>query len=507
MKTQLQKPSPSSFIGQLIRLSPKSAGNVLLYVVVLMLIFGVLGVVMVSLFTSSTASTVTRNDTRRARYLSESGVRYVASELREADFEEDIIIDPLNTLTYTVSGAGSFDPNIFSPWFDSNASVDSPDVISLNVPLGELPDDFTAPAVNGVWVVNYDYVTGTDPDITTMRDEAISYSINGAFLDVDISSDFVAEPEDRIALAVEPTPAPQSLNEGENLYVVRDARLFFPPFSGAVNIHRVDYGYERLVDDPANNRVILENLTASQFPNTLTAFPLNVVGDSGGSPYAGDFVILSPRNYMVMAEGTSDEVTWGDAYAQGVNVYDHSLIRPESRKPDITADEYTSGIPSRSPYISVDTDADTLNIGSGRTPVGGAEFDTAFYGGDQSIGGDRDYCQQGACLFNLGVRAFFLLDFSSQGDGITFTLTSFGPDLAPHNSATSVGGDIELSELVGYAGDSRLVPDPDPLNDLQFLATNANDRGLDPPKIAVEFDTRPTPGLLFRRRRQCRNPQ
>jgi outer membrane protein assembly factor BamB len=88
------------------------------------------------------------------------------------------------------------------------------------------------------------------------------------------------------------------------------------------------------------------------------------------------------------------------------------------------------------------------------------------------------------------VRAFFLLDFDSQGDGITFTLTSFGPPLTPHNSATSVGGDIELSELVGYAGDSRLVPNADPLNDLDFLATNPNDRGLDPPKIAVEFDTR-----------------
>ncbi|MEA1988798.1 MAG: hypothetical protein U9N57_06285, partial [Pseudomonadota bacterium] len=143
---------------------PNAAGNVLIYVVVLMLIFGVLGVVMVSLFTSTTASTVTRNDSRRARYMAESGVRYASSELRKADFEEDIIIDPLNTLTYTVSGAGSFNINIFSPWFDSNASVDSPADISLSVPLGELPDDFTAPNGAGVWVVNYDYITGTGPD-------------------------------------------------------------------------------------------------------------------------------------------------------------------------------------------------------------------------------------------------------------------------------------------------------------------------------------------------------
>jgi outer membrane protein assembly factor BamB len=53
-----------------------------------------------------------------------------------------------------------------------------------------------------------------------------------------------------------------------------------------------------------------------------------------------------------------------------------------------------------------------------------------------------------------------------------------------------VGGDFELSELMGYAGDSRLVADPDPSNDSLFLASNEDDRGLDPPKIALEFDTR-----------------
>jgi hypothetical protein len=440
--------------------------------------------VMVSLFTSSTASTVTRNDTRRARYLSESGVRYAASELRAADFEEDIIIDPLNTLTYTVSGAGSFDPNIFGPWFDSAASVDSPDIISLSVPLGELPSDFTADPLTDVWLVNYDYVTGTGPDITTMRDRVISYSINGAILDADITGDFVANAGERVCLAVEPSEG-RTINEGGDLFVVRDARLFFPPFNGAVNINRIDYAYERLVDDPANNRVILANLTASQFPNTLPAFPLTVEADIGGT-YSGDFVILSPRNYMVMAEGTSDAVTWGDAYGQGLNVYDHSLIRPESRKPDITADDLTSNLSeqeSDSRFFETDIVADTLTIGGGLS----GQFGSAFYAGDKSIGGNRDYCEQGACLFGPGVRVFFLVNFSQQGDGITFTLLGKGEEapVDPNNSASSVGGDFRLSELMGYAGDSRL----DEAGTI-FLATNEDDRGLDPPKIAVEFDTR-----------------
>jgi outer membrane protein assembly factor BamB len=126
---------------------------------------------------------------------------------------------------------------------------------------------------------------------------------------------------------------------------------------------------------------------------------------------------------------------------------------------------------------------DKITIGGG----GANQFGSAFYAGTETIGGERDYCQQGACMFALGVRVFFLLDFSQQGDGITFTLlNASGKDAEdkPLNSASSVGGDFQLSELMGYAGDSRL----DAAGTI-FLATNEDDRGLDPPKIAVEFDT------------------
>jgi outer membrane protein assembly factor BamB len=80
------------------------------------------------------------------------------------------------------------------------------------------------------------------------------------------------------------------------------------------------------------------------------------------------------------------------------------------------------------------------------------------------------------------VRVYFLLDFIRQGDGITFTLIN-----GANNRRTSAGGDGDLSELMGYAGDSRIDGD-NPFTG--FLATDPQDRGLDPPKIAVEFDTR-----------------
>jgi outer membrane protein assembly factor BamB len=491
MHKLVKYPSNRTVLHPPIRPYPNATGNVLIYVVVLMLIFGVLGVVMVSLFTSTTASTVTRNDSRRARYLSEAGVRYAASEMRKADFEEDIIIDPLNTITYTVSGAGSFDLNIFSPWFYSDADVDAPSIINVSPRLGEIPVDFTTDPANplsAVWLVNYEYITGTGPDILTMRDPAYSYAISGASLAVDIAgSSFLAEAGERVVLAVEPIGPDQDITEGGDLYVARDARFFFPPFNGAININRVDYAYARLVDEEANGWVKLENVTASQFPNTLSAFPSPILSrGSGSGNYDGDFVILSPRNYMVMAEGTSGEVSYGNSYRQGMGFYDHSLIQPGTRKPDITAEKLVSNLSeqeSDTRFFETNLVDYELKIGGGTTD----EFGSAFFDADMNIGGERNYCQQGACLFASGVRVFFLLDFNQQGDGITFTLLSkgFGALGPPNNSASSVGGDFQLSETMGYAGDSRLDADGN-----IFLASNVDDRGLDPPKIAIEFDTR-----------------
>ncbi len=85
----------------------KQSGSVLVYLIVVILIFGILGVTMVSLFTTASTSSATPNDARRAYNLAESGTRYAFSELRENEFEEDTII-ALNSTTYNVTDAGSF---------------------------------------------------------------------------------------------------------------------------------------------------------------------------------------------------------------------------------------------------------------------------------------------------------------------------------------------------------------------------------------------------------------
>jgi outer membrane protein assembly factor BamB len=446
-------------------------GNVLIYVVVLMLIFGVLGVVMVSLFTSTTASTVTRNDSRRARYMAESGMRYAFSEIRKAfseingiDSIRDFMNDTLNITTYKIGGTENFTINVFSPWFVTPAKQDilggGGDLV-LEIPVGELPEGYSIPASN-IYAINYRYKDSPN-------DESGSWApvtgFDGTTNILTLSDDFhasISKTKEEICLAVQPKSI-QPIVDGGNLNVSLEAQTIFPKYGGAINIRRNDYFYEERIDDSDNNRVILRNLSKRPESDWITA-------------NTTDFVILSPRNYMVAPTGTSDGTVYRGDYTFAKGIYYSSLI-PESGEIGLTT---LSEQETDTRLFELDTVEDILYIGG---EGGGGltnEFGTALFDATLSIGGDQDYCVQGACLFELGVRVYFLLDFNQQGDGITFTLIN-----AATNNETSAGGDIDLSELMGYGGDSRTQSDGS-----TFLATAPEDRGLDPPKIAVEFDTR-----------------
>ncbi|MGD8990958.1 MAG: pilus assembly PilX N-terminal domain-containing protein, partial [Desulfobacterales bacterium] len=464
-----------------------AAGNVLIYVVVLMLIFGTLGVAMVSLFSSSAASTVARNDTRRAIYMAESGMRYGFSELRTVglpDHSNDYINNNINSLTYIVTDAGSFTINVFAPIMKTPPTPDEQSLPTDNplilLPhLGTIPLDFLAETpLNNIYVINYDYVGElASPNIprddeSAEIDRIVAYSPT---FNLDLKDDFNIRKEKQVVFAVKPTQNWTIADGGNgNLFVTPDARSILPRFDGAIEIRKNHLYYEKRIYDLATNSYELTNIVTK---NPGSSLPLDVT--------TSDFVILSDKNFMVIPTGKSVDVEYGGNFEFGNNL---AWVNPRalSRTPDITADDLTSNLSeqeSDTRFFEVDTVIDELYIGGGQTD----EFGSAFFDADLMVGGDQDYCQQGACNFRSGVRAFFLLNFSGQGDGITFTLLGKGfiPPLTPNNSATSAGGDFELSELMGYAGDSRLDA-----AGTSFLATDPNDRGLDPPKLAVEFDTR-----------------
>ncbi len=450
-----------------------SRGSVLVYLIVVILIFGVLGVTMVSLFTTATTSSATPNDSRRAYNLAESGTRYAFSELRENDFDE-ATFNALNSTTYNVTDAGNFSLKAFSLWFES-PSIQSSGPYTLNIPKGRLPLDFNVPDNSNVWIINFEYLEA-DTDNLSARSPVTTYTrIDDTTARFNIAGGFNASTGERVCLGVMPTTTQGPLAAGADLYVERIAKDFFPRFMGAININRVNYSYDRLVDDPANNRVKLENLDASRFNNTITEFPLTVTRTTSGT-YTGDFIALSPGNHMVIPTGTSGSVSYGGDYEVGINIYDQSPPPP-------LPFEYPFNIVATDPrLITLNQDDGTLDIGGSYTPPDSVDFGGAWYSGNQSIGGNPNVCNTGACLFGLGIRVFFTFNYTGDGDGFTFTMMNADP--TDGNVITSIGGDSQGSELLAYAGDSRQNPAGPP-----FLDNNGG-RGIVPPKLAVEFDAR-----------------
>src|SRR5512133_3102359 len=110
----------------------------MVYVLMTMVIFAVIGVTMVSLFSTSISSSATANETRRAFYLSESGIRYAVSELRQNGFTQ-ANINNLNTTNYTMPPSGGFDIRVFGAWFQppSNQNV-SGGVITVELEKGKI---------------------------------------------------------------------------------------------------------------------------------------------------------------------------------------------------------------------------------------------------------------------------------------------------------------------------------------------------------------------------------
>lgn len=457
---------------------PTARGSVLVYLVVLILLFGILGVILTSLFTTSTLNSATPNDARRAFYLAESGMRYAASELRAHDFD-GITVEALNSNTYTLSEGGSFNINVFSPWFKSQEDIENGSNLKLKIPLGEIPNSFLVGSQDQIvnyTFINFEFTGGTIPS----TGEAViqSYSNRTATsIDLNFGADgFTANKGEIICLAVHPT-SDAPLLAGGDLEVSLAAKNYFPPRNGAIYLVAAtgplegDYFYENRIDDPVNNKVILTNI--SKLP-AAPGFPITL--------QTTDYVILSPRNYTIITSGTAGDVTFGGNMDYAMNIYSKTLLNPLTRSPDIDAQELTDNvaeIATDSNFIGVDTVNHTLNIGGGIT---GPDFGAAWYNADQPIGGKTNFCQAGACEFGLGMRAYFVVKFSTEGDGFTFALIN-----GANNDNTSVGGDINMGELMAFAGDSRLVADPSDLfNPDEFL--DGKGEGLEPPKIGLEFD-------------------
>jgi hypothetical protein len=122
-------------------------------------------------------------------------------------------------------------------------------------------------------------------------------------------------------------------------------------------------------------------------------------------------------------------------------------------------------------FIHVDQATSQISLGKFRSN----RFGSVWYSG----GAVQGNCTGGKCSFGPGFRAFFVFQFDagSSGDGFTFAFFN-----GVENNINSVGGANGWGELMGYAGDSRIDSAGNSFLDGQ------GGRGIQPPKIAIEFD-------------------
>jgi outer membrane protein assembly factor BamB len=472
------------------RLLSSSKANVLVYLIVVVLIFGVLGVTIVSLFTTATTSSATPNDSRRAYYVAESGIRYALSQIRNSNFNDNFIQSLNNMPSYKLSDGGSFWINVFSPWFEYT-SISGSD-LTLEVPnAGKIPENFSIPNIT---LINWNDFRNSPPNPPPPDSwEPITGSLatsGNTSLTITVANpaDFTVGTTDIVCLAVQPTNAdPASpLQAGEGIYVTLDAQDVFPPGNGAIRIvtndgQLGDYYYQELIPDIPNNRARLTNLAA--LPGTT----FTQISDFS----TDDWVVLSLNNYRLLATGKSGdvEITIGDDKPLNIfsDVGSYTIYESE-----LIADRSVKEWYEVQPVIQTDTVEDKITLGGP-----GRAFGDLWYGGEKPIGGDSNFCQEGRCLFGDGIRAFFTLDvedsFGNGGEGFIFAIIAGGPDSDPENTRDSAGGDFERSELLGYAGDSRI----------DAVGTSFVDNyapkppGLLPPKFGFEFDTRTNYDLTF----------
>ncbi len=456
-----------------------SRGTLLVYMVVVILIFGVLGVSLVSLFQTSTESSATPNDAKRARYIAESGIRYALSEIRNSDNVANAAESLNTTADFKLGKEGRFTASAFSTAFKSaqNKTIFSSGDLTLDVPYsGKFPEDFNIDqAVNDFYIVDWREFKGTTPPADSYALVTASPDPGGATdVNLNVGDNYDAGLGETICFALLVTDAQTNIGRGSSIYVNEKAAEFFPTQNGAIRIFtpnngdQYDYFYETR-EPPSSGKVELTNLREMPGDTWTNIADLR----------AGEYVILSPYNFRVFASGTSDQTTvsvgqdkpfWALAVPDEFTIYMDDLLQDQSVK-------------QVGDVIRTQAAGDQkIELGKGTSGTEG--FGDLWYGGEKAIGGDASYCDLGRCLFDKGIRVFFTTDIipgAAGGQGFTFAMIAGGSLLVPINTSLSAGGDFKLPELLGYGGNSQI-------NDTPLYLDGSGD-GLIPPKLAVEFDT------------------
>jgi outer membrane protein assembly factor BamB len=446
-------------------------GNILVYILMIMVIFGLLGALMVSLFSTSISSSATPNESRRAFYLAEAGLRYGLSELRQKGFSASNIAELNNTL-YKMPPSGNFDITVFGAWFKSptNQNVPGGGPLSVEIDKGKIPPYFYEKTLPAIIPNLYLVVASLDPrstikkpgpaEVTTVN--GFSYTVgNDTSFTFDIAGDFVIGINKDICMGFNPATGRIFTPSGDSeayLFLPETAGKIFPRIDGSFLFAGRTFFYKTATEE-LNGNIKINNITSASLAQV--------------DVQESDYILLAPNNYFITSKGTSGQVTFGGDLDNAVSLSDHNF----HSEPDIELDiSKVSQIEDNPSFITggSDSQGDYLQIGG----ITGSAMGALWFNQPLYLGGATDYCNSGKCFFKNGIRVFFTLEYTGSGDGFIFSLTN-----GTSNSSTSIGGDLAAAELLGYSGDGRLNADG-----TQFIPGST--RNLNPPKMGLELDTK-----------------
>ncbi len=162
-------------------------GSILVFLIVLMVIFTVLGVGMVSMFGSSVLSVFGSNSARRANYLAESGLRYAISEVRNALSEDKFnTLVNLNNRTFQVFPAVESFNLAISPYFGSTTGTAQTQIgtnyVTVTFAGAGFPENFTIPSNARLQVGSYPAQIITAPAAISKGATSVTFTLSSNIL-------------------------------------------------------------------------------------------------------------------------------------------------------------------------------------------------------------------------------------------------------------------------------------------------------------------------------------
>lgn len=431
-------------------------GSVLLYLIAMFVVFGLIGAGMVSIYNTAVSGQSVMNQSYRSNLSAASGVRWAMAQ-GYAGGENALV--SINQVTQTLDGNNKFTLAI-NPYYFKNATVSSGTSFTASAGMAGLAATFpTTKPVNATLLLK----TASDQPIVSVT--SYTYSAGAKTLAFVVNSSLNIS-DSPVFLAFQTSGNQTSFAANGTLTIANTSVDFFPDsgsfcLGDSAGIDSNLFYYKSRVQNGTS--VTLSGLAAVSNSTAFSAW--TTVPDQ-------TYVILG-QNYGLVSQGqylagnssipvNSTGSVWYVANAtipSGVTVSSDDII--ESAGPPGTAGNTASDFVSG---VGMSGGA-TITINNNYI-----QFGNNLYQGLGCIWyqGNNQGCVNGNCTLNYGLRGYYEFYFTntSNADGFTFALMS-----AYANSNASCGGDTAMGELLSYGG------------------KGSSGRGINPPKMAIEFDT------------------